>query len=107
MCPLAPALTGASQTAKTFVVCDSSINLAAMTDLEDGDRARRVVDEIDDAIIAMSDAVPIRIARKLLRAARAGVGAQSPDLGYQFLAIGLRADRLKLLPRGRLDQEAI
>jgi hypothetical protein len=48
----------------------SSVDLTAMTDLVDGDCARGVVDEIDGAIVALTDAIAVRIAREFLRAAR-------------------------------------
>ena len=85
----------------------SSVDLTAMTNLVDGDYARGVVDEIDDAIVAWSDAVPVRLTRELLRATRTRFSGESLNLGDDLLAIGLGADSPKFLPRGRLDQEAI
>ena len=85
----------------------SSVDLTAMTYLVDGDCARRVVDQIDDAVVALPDAISVRIARELLRATRTRVSGESLNLGDDLLAIDLRADGLKFLPCGRLDQETI
>jgi hypothetical protein len=78
-----------------------------MTDLVDGDHTRGVIDQKDDAIVALPNAISVRVARKLLRATRTRVSGESLNLGDDLLTIGLGADRLKFLPRGRLDQETI
>jgi hypothetical protein len=66
-----------------------------------------VVDQIDDSVVALTYAVPIRVAGEFFGATRPRIRSQSLDPNDYPLAIGLRAYGLELLPRGRLDRKAI
>jgi len=66
----------------------SSIDVAAMTDLEDRDDTASVVDQIDDSVVAVADAIPVIVTCQLLRAARARICRQSLNLRNDALAIG-------------------
>src|SRR5690606_7639524 len=84
-----------------------AIHLTAVSDLVDGDLTRVVVNFIDHPIVALTNAVPIVIARKLLRTPWPGVLSQSGNLGYDARAILFGADTLKLFARRGLDRELI
>jgi len=86
--------------------CPSSIDLAAMTDLEDRDDAGSLIDLIDDSVVALADAMPVIVTCQLLGAARARICRQRLNLRNDALAVGSRAYCFNLLPGGRLDGKA-
>src|SRR2546425_10806009 len=78
---------------------DSPIDLAAMPDLDDEHNLFGVVDDVDDAMVALSHSVSICVTGELFATRRAGVGAQCLDSGNEALAIRLPLDRFELLRR--------
>jgi len=81
----------------------SSVHFPAVTYLEDCHYTLLIVNQIYDAIIALTNPVPVVIPCELFGAARARVLRQRLDLCNDSLAVGLGTHRLKLLPGGRLD----
>jgi hypothetical protein len=84
-----------------------AIHITAMSDLVDGNVTRVIVDLIDHPIVALTKAVPIVIARELLRPPWPGVIGQSGNLGYDARAILFRSYSLKFFARRGLDRKLI
>ena len=47
-----------------------------MADFEDGNLMTLVINEINDSVLTLPDAIAVSVSRKLLGAFRAGIGAQ-------------------------------
>jgi hypothetical protein len=78
-----------------------------MTDFKYCDGARFIVNEIDDAKVALSYPVAIGITGQFVGAVRPRVGRQPLDTLDESLTIHLRRYRGKLLAGGSLDQNSI
>ena len=71
------------------------------------DGARFIINEVDDAKVALSYSVAIGITGQFVGAVRSRVGRQPLDALDEPLTIHLRRYRGKLLAGGGLDQNSI
>jgi hypothetical protein len=78
-----------------------------MSDLVNGDQVGVIIDQVDDAIVALADSVPIGVPGELFRATGPRIGTQTLNLGNDALAVSLGPYCLQLLPCGRFDEKAI
>ena len=78
-----------------------------MTDSKYCDGARFIVNEVDDAKVALSYSVAIGVTGQFVGAVRPRVGRQPLDTLDEPLTIHLRRYRGKLLAGGGLDQNSI
>ena len=76
-----------------------------MSDFEDKHFKLRIIDQIDDAVISLSDPV-FFLARKFLASMRPRIFSQIPDIPGDFLKI-LLGKSIQLFDRRRLDQDFI
>lgn len=87
-----------------IVIRRLAIHFSSMADLIDRHLARSVVDEIHDAIVALTNAIPILVASELLRPTRPGIAGQGHDFGHDARSVRLGANRSELLTSGGLDR---
>jgi hypothetical protein len=78
-----------------------------MTHFENCDGARFIINEVDDAKVALPYSVAIGVTGQFVGAVRPRVGRQPLDTLYEPLTIHLRRYRGKLLAGGGLDQNSI
>jgi hypothetical protein len=84
-----------------------SIHLTPMTDLDDQDDTLGVIDRIHDAVVALPDAISIRVSRQFLATGRPRVTGESLDSRHEPLQVGLLRDGLQFFDRRALDGKSI
>jgi len=62
-----------------------------MGDFEDGNVMTLVIDEINDSVPTLPDAIAVSVSRKLLRTFQAGLGAERVNSLNDSLTVGLCA----------------
>lgn len=83
------------------------IDLAPVPDLENLDRTRTVVDQVDDSVRPLADAIALVRSGKLLAAVWPRIRAESGDPGDDSGPDSPRRDGRELLGSGRLDEDPI
>ena len=78
-----------------------------MAHLDDQDDTFRIVHRIHDAVVALPDAISMRMARQFLTARRSWIPCQSFDSRYEPLPVALWGDGLEFPRCGPLDRKSI
>jgi len=78
---------------------DSTVDIFAITDLVNHDLARRVINEVDDAVVSLTNTISVVEAGKFFASMWTGIRRQSIDLRHYPGAIGLGCNGGKLLAR--------
>lgn len=78
-----------------------------MANLDDQDDTFRIVHRIHHAVVALPNAISIRVARQFLAARWSRILCQSFDPRYEPLPVALLSDGLEFPGRGPLDRKSI